>query len=461
MWRPAFFCVVLLVPAFGQEASRSDDSDNQQMQMPMPEKKAAGQQANSPEAKAHEGMQMPGMNHGMHMNQAGMYLMNMASGTSMNPQSWPMPMLMPRLGSWNLMLMGQAFIVDTQQAGPRGGDKLYSANAFMISAEHAVGNGSLMFQSMFSLEPATVTNRSYPLLFQTGETAYGRPLVDAQHPHNFFMGLGIQYARPLGENTMLQLYYAPVGDPALGPVAYPHRASAAELPEATLSHHWQDSTHIADNVATIAIKHAWFRLEASGFYGSEPGENRWIIEWGSMNSYSGRFSVFPSKNWMFQVSAGRLTRPERQEPGDVVRTTASLHYTRPMDFGNAWSTSLIWGRNHDTFTQHNLNSYLAETVYPISRKNFLTGRIEYVDKDELFADTPPLEEQLDRMAGSTFRIGAYTAGYTRDIAIFKDVETGIGANATAYTLPQAIKPYYGDRPWGINVYVRLRIKPTQ
>src|SRR6516165_9787492 len=69
-------------------------------------------------------MEMPGMNHGMQMNAAGMFLMNMASGTSMNPQSWPMPMLMPRLGSWNLMLMGQAFIVDTQQAGPRGGGQI-------------------------------------------------------------------------------------------------------------------------------------------------------------------------------------------------------------------------------------------------------------------------------------------------------------------------------------------------
>jgi hypothetical protein len=201
-------------------------------------------------------------------------------------------------------------------------------------------------------------------------------------------------------------------------------------------------------------------LEASGFYGREPGENRWIIEWGPMDSYSGRLSILPTKNWLFQVSAGRLAHPERQSAGDVVRTTASLHYTRPMDAGSAWSTSLIWGRNHDTLTQRNLNSYLAETVYPISRKNFLTGRVEYVDKDELFADTPSLEEQLDRTAGSTFRIGAYTAGYTRDIGTFKDVEAGIGANATVYTLPTAIQPYYGDRPWGINVYLRLRLKPS-
>ena len=393
------------------------------------------------------------------MNDAGMYLMNMASGTSMNPDSWSMPMLLSSPGSWSLMFMGQAFLVDTQQSGPRGGDKLYSPNAFMFSASHSVGGGSLLLQSMLSLEPLTITDRRYPLLFQTGETAYGRTLVDAQHPHNFLMSLGVHYARPVGNGAMLQFYYAPVGDPALGPVAYPHRASAAELPQATLGHHWQDSTHIAGNVATVAIKRAWFRLEASGFNGTEPGENRWRIPWGAMNSWSGRLSISPAGNWMVQVSAGRLTHPEQQQPGDVTRTTASLHYSRPAGTGNSWSTSLIWGRNHDTYTGHNLNSYLLESVYPFRHRNFLSGRIEYVDKDELFAGTPALEAQLDRTAGSTFRIGSYTAGYTRDIGTFKMIETGIGANASIYTLPAAIKPYYGDRPWGVSVFLRFRLKP--
>ncbi len=409
----------------------------------------------------HEDMKMPAMNHGMRMNEAGMYLMNMASGTSMNPQSWPMPMLMPRVGSWNLMFMGQAYVMDTQQSGPRGADKFYSPNWFMGSAEHRLGGGSIMFQNMLSLDPATVTDRSYPLLFQTGETAYGRPLVDRQHPHDFIMSVGVHYAHPVGGNTMLQIYYAPVGDPALGPVAFPHRASAAELPQAALGHHWQDSTHIANNVVTVALKRDWLRLEASGFYGSEPNENRWNIDWGPMNSYSGRLSILPTKNWMAQVSAGRLARPERQAEGDVVRTTASLHYTRPVSDGNAWSTSLIWGRNHDTFTQHNLNSYLLESVYPVSRRNFLTGRVELVNKDELFANNHTLEERLAREAGSAFRVGAYTMGYTRDIGTFKDIETGVGANVTAYSLPPAIKPYYGDHPWGVNLYVRFRLKPTE
>jgi hypothetical protein len=379
------------------------------------------------------------------MNEAGMYLMDLASGTSRNPASWAMPMLMKRAGSWELMFMAQAFVVDTQQSHPRGGDKLYSTNAFMFSAGHSLWGGSLLLQSMLSLEPATITNRSYPLLFQTGETAYGRPLVDAQHPHNFIMALGAQYAHQLGGGTMLELYYAPVGDPALGPVAFPHRASAAELPQAPIGHHWQDSTHIADDVATVAVQHAWLRVEASGFYGTEPDENRWHIDWGPMNSYSGRVSVAPAKNWILQASAGRLSHPERLEPGDVTRVTSSAQYSRPMDSGGAWSTSFIWGRNHNSFTQHNLNSYLAETVYPLSRRNFLTGRWELVDKDELSVT-------------GIFRIGAYTAGYTRDIGHLKHLETGIGANLTTYTLPDTLKPYYGDRPWGVNVFLRLRLR---
>src|SRR5947209_2754641 len=274
--------------------------------------------------------------------------------------------------------------MDTQQSGPRGGDKFYSSNWFMANAEHRLGqNGAVQMQLMLSLDPATVTDRRYPLLFQNGETAYARPLVDAQHPHDFVMGLSAQYAHSLNRDTMLQLYYAAVGDPALGPVAFPHRASAFELPQATLGHHWQDSSHIANNVATVAVRHKWLRVEASGFYGSEPNENRWNVDWGAMNSWSARISAAPTQNWMAQFSAGRLTRPERQEEGDVVRTTASLAYSLPLARGSSWSTSLIWGRNHQTATQHDLNSYLLETLYPASKRNFLTGRIQLVDKDEL------------------------------------------------------------------------------
>jgi len=408
----------------------------------------------------HDGMSMPGMNM-VDMNPAGMFLMNLSSGTAMNPPGWPMPMVMKPFGSWNAMFMAQGFLVDTQQSGPRGGDKFYSANWFMANAEHRVGkDGAFQVQLMLSLDPATMTDRRYPLLFQTGETAFGKPLADAQHPHDFIMALGLQYARTLSKNTTLELYFAPVGDPALGPVAYPHRASAMELPQAALSHHWQDSTHIANEVVTAGIAYKKVKLEASGFYGSEPNENRWNIDSGPMNSWSARLWYFPTRNWAAQVSVGRLTKPEESESGDQVRSTASLEYSRPIG-GGSWSSSFVWGRNHSTETKRDTNSYLVESVLPFGKKNFVTGRAELVDKDELFRGQPDLEARLDRAYGSTFRIGAYTIGYTRDIDIFRHVQTGVGANIETYSLPDAIKPYYGNHPIGGNLFVRFRLKPHE
>ena len=139
-----------------------------------------------------------------------------------------------------LMLHGLAYVSDMQQSGPRGGDKLFSTNWLMGMASRKIGSGTVMFRSMLSADPATVTKRRYPLLFQTGEEAFGRPIVDGQHPHDLFMELSAQYAHQFGESTSVGVYGAPVGDPALGPVAFPHRISAMELPQATLAHHLQD-----------------------------------------------------------------------------------------------------------------------------------------------------------------------------------------------------------------------------
>ena len=192
------------------------------------------------------------------------YLLSLGSGTSVNPASWAMPMVMQRAGSWNLMWMGQAFVVGTQQTGQRGGDKIYSANWGMLAATRNVGRGTFMVRSMVSLDPLTVTGRQYPLLFQAGETANGKPIVDGQHPHDLLMEVSVHYARPLGEKALINFYYAPVGDAALGPIAFPHRASAMELPQATLGHHWQDSTHIANNVVPAGLSYGKLCVGGAG-----------------------------------------------------------------------------------------------------------------------------------------------------------------------------------------------------
>jgi hypothetical protein len=401
---------------------------------------------------------MPGMNMGEPA--PAMPAEHAASGTSVNPRSSPMDMIHKRAGAWAFMFHGIAFLTEEQQTGPRGGDKFFAPNWFMGTAGHTMGRGTVEFRSMLSLDPATITERRYPLLFQTGETAFGKSIVDGQHPHDLFMELSARYTRPLTDATSMVLYFAPVGDPALGPVAFPHRVSATDLPQATLSHHLQDSTHIANEVLTAALVRRSFRIEASGFHGAEPNENRWNIDYGMIDSWSTRLTWTPGDNWAAQASVGRLTHPEAAEPGDIVRATASVTYNRPLAAGN-WASSLIWGRNHKTADQHNLNSYLAESVLQFRHHNYVTGRFELVDKDELFNDQPAIREHLDATAGSTFRIAAYTVGYTRDINLVPWLVTGIGGNFTVYRVPAAIQPYYGAHPAGFLFFLRARLKGAE
>jgi hypothetical protein len=406
---------------------------------------AQGDMGNMPGMAGMQGMaNMPGMQ----QNEAPME----ASGTSFNPASSPMEMAHFSAGGWSFMAHGLVFVVETQQTGPRGADKFFSANWFMGEASHPVGGGTFRVRSMLSLDPATITNGRYPELFQTGETWHGQPIVDGQHPHNLFMELALEYAHPLGAKTKLTLYAAPVGDPALGPVAYPHRVSAAELPQATLAHHLQDSTHISYDVVTAGITRGIFGLEASGFHGAEPGEDRWIITQGAIDSYSARFTMTPNANWTGQFSAGRLTHPEALEPGDQVRTTASVTYNRPYARGN-WASSVIWGRVHKTDGGANLNGYGVESVARFIGKNYVTGRIELVDKNELFLPGSVLY-------GDSFRVGAYTAGYTRDFYLIPRIATGLGANVTGYSMPEELHSYYGHRPAGVLVFIRFRLRES-
>src|ERR1022692_4336688 len=197
-----------------------------------------------------------------------------SSGTSAEPNSTPAPMLMTLKGSWMLMFHANLFVLDQQQSSPRGGDKFFSTNWFMPMAQRKFGPGVFTGRAMLSLEPATITNERYPLLFQQGETAFGVPIADGQHPHNFFMELAALYDVKLSDNALLSFYFAPMGDPAIGPTAYPHRASAFENPVAPLGHHQEDSTHIADDVVTVGLTYRIVRIEGSGFHGREPDENR-------------------------------------------------------------------------------------------------------------------------------------------------------------------------------------------
>jgi hypothetical protein len=376
------------------------------------------------------------------------------SGTTAEPNSTPTPMWTTMKGQWMVMFHADVFITDEQQSSSRGGDKFFSTNWFMPMAQRTLGPGVFTVRTMLSLEPATVTGRRYPLLFQQGETAFGLPIADGQHPHNFFMEAAALYDLKLGERSLLSFYAAPVGDPALGPTAYPHRSSASEDPVGTLGHHQEDSTHIAFDVATVGLTYSALRIEASGFHGREPDENRWTIHQDAIDSWSTRFTLQPAQNWSGQYSYGRLQSPEALFPTEnQERMTASIMYNRPLPKGN-WTSTLLWGRTRSLQDNSIFNSYLFESTVRL-RDNYVWTRVENAERsNELIIGENPLppgfrEEPIGQ-------VQAYTAGYDHDLHLLPHIASAIGGQFTAYSAPDALKPIYGSHPIGVAIFLRLR-----
>ena len=376
------------------------------------------------------------------------------SGTDAEPVSTPFEMLMTSKGSWTLMFHGEAFLIDEQQSGPRGRDKLFSTNWWMPMAQRKIGKGTLTIRAMLSFEPATVSGRFYPELFQQGETAFGRPIVDGQHPHDFFMELAALYDYKLAEHTLVSLYAAPMGDPAMGPPAYPHRASASQDPIAPLGHHLQDSTHIAADVITAGLTYRNFRGEASGFHGREPDESRWNINSGSIDSWSARVTANPGQNWSAQYSIAQIHSPESLAPHeDVRRMTASIQYNRPLGTGN-WASMFLWGRNQDISGGNVGNSYLLESTLRFFKKNYVWTRIENVDRtNELLLGDNPEPPGFNELYFT--RVQAYTAGYAREVGRIPHLSTELGGQFTWYGVPDVLKPAYGQHPVGAILFLRV------
>ena len=417
-------------------------------------------QTRTKQVPAEPKMDMPGMP-GMDMDMSQpvpdwMPSPEISSGTGWQPAAAEVPMWMKSVGAWEVMAHGAVFVDYNQQGGPRGEGKAESENWLMVMEQHTLGQGSILFREMFSAESLTSPHPGFPELFQTGETYHGQALVDYQHPHNVFSELAFDYTHPIKVpaevpikgKILWEFYGAAAGDPALGPVAYMHRVSAAELPMAPLSHHLQDSTHTSFGVITtgLIVERLHLKLEGSVFNGREPDEKRYTIQFAPLDSWSVRLSVAPSRNWTAQYSCGRLEHPEALEPGSQRRQTASVEYVRPFARGS-WATSLVWGRVHQVFDDHNLNGYLLETTVNFKLRNYAFSRMELVDKDELFPDDPLLP---------SYRIGAYTFGGAHDLIQSRFWQFALGADVTVYTKPATLDSAYGKNPVSFQIFLRLR-----
>ena len=374
-----------------------------------------------------------------------------SSGTAWQPASTPMHGVHWDCNDWMLMAHGQATLDFTQASGGRGDDKIFSTNMFMLMAQRPLGSGTLGLRSMFSLDPATVGKKGYPELFQTGETADGRtPLIDRQHPHDLFMELAATYSMPIDRCNSVFVYGGLPGEPALGPATFMHRFSGLDNPEAPITHHWLDSTHITYGVLTAGyIWNDVIKLDASLFTGREPDQHRWDIERPRLDSQSIRLTVNPVEDLSAQISYGRLNSPEQLEPDvDQNRTTASITYNWRCG-PDHYQTTMAWGRD-DNDPGKTLDAFLIESAANFHHTHTIFARAERVRKDELFAPASPL-------AGQAFWINKFSLGYIYDFPQSHHVQFGLGAMGSIHVIPDSLEGTYGANPTSFLLFARAKM----
>ncbi|PYO93241.1 MAG: hypothetical protein DMD58_00520 [Gemmatimonadetes bacterium] len=366
------------------------------------------------------------------------------SGTSWLPAVAPMRGFHFQASDWSVMVHGSVFGQFIQEFGPRGNYQLGSINWVMGDASRPLAGGAFHGRMMASAEYFTVTRAGYPQLLQVAQPYRGGTLTDRMHPHELFSEVAVMYDRPIGTGWRWSVYLAAVGEPALGPVAYLHRPSAANDPTVPLGHHTQDVTHESFGVATLGVFTRKVHLEASVFNGAHPNEVRTNFDYAGarFNSFAARVTVNPNERWSVAASAAYID-PREHEPLHRLELSA-LHVA------GGWSTSFVWAANVPTDTRRVLNTALIETNIELDARNAIFGRAEYV--------TRTAEElALVGSISSEIEVGSLSVGYVRRVGRVREVGAWLGARGHVDIVPEQLRLFYGSRtPAGVLVYLGVR-----
>ncbi len=429
-------------PAKKKAAAHAMPMDHSQMgNMPMPAQPAPTGEMNMPMAGqgGHE-MAMTGA------LGAGYPMERESSGTAWQPDTSGHMGLHVMSGDWMLMAHGVLNLVYDHQSGPRGDDKAFASGMLMGMARRPLGNGTLQFKAMLSPEPLMGPS-GYPLLLASGETANGRDrLIDRQHPHDFFMELSASVSQDIGRKSSAFLYAGLPGEPAFGPPAFMHREAIMDSPEAPISHHWLDSTHISFGVVTAGVVLDRVKLEVSRFNGREPDQHRWNIEAAPLNSTSVRVSWNPTAELALQGSWGHFVDPEQLEPGvNQKRLSASALYAKEIAPGWKLAGTLAWGRK--TARGHSDDAFAAEASVKHSGWTVF-GRGEMTQNREL----------TDTEGGPAYRVGKLSLGAIRDFQVADHLALGAGGLFAVNFVPNALAPAYGGHnPTGAMAFIQLKL----
>ncbi|MFL6728150.1 MAG: hypothetical protein ACJ8FS_16795 [Sphingomicrobium sp.] len=369
-----------------------------------------------------------------------------SSGTAWQPDTSEHMGLHAMSGDWSLMAHGVVNLVYDHQSGPRGDDKAFASGMLMGMAQHPLGNGTIQFKAMLSPDPL-MGKSGYPLLLASGETANGVDrLIDRQHPHDFFMELSASVSQTLGPKGSVFLYGGLPGEPAFGPPAFMHRESILDSPEAPISHHWLDSTHITFGVLTAGLVLDRVKVEVSRFNAREPDQHRRNIETGPLDSTSVRLSWNATRTLSLQGSWGHFVDPEQLEPGvDQKRWSASALWANEVAPGWKLAGTLAWGRK--SARGHDDDAYVVEASLKHGGWTAF-GRGEITENREL----------TDVEDGPAYQVGKASVGAVRDFKVAEHFSFGLGGLFAVNFVPDGLAPLYGGHnPTGAMGFVRLKL----
>ena len=373
-----------------------------------------------------------------------------ASGTAWQPEASPHDGLHLTQGPWMVMLHATLNGVYDRQNGRRGDDLTFASGMLMGMAQRDLGGGNILqLRGMLSPDPA-MGKRGYPLLLAAGETADGKTgLVDRQHPHDLFMELSASLSHRLSAADSVFLYAGLPGEPAFGPPAFMHRLSIQDSPEAPISHHWLDSTHITFGVVTAGYVHGNWKLEASRFRGREPDEHRNDIETPALDSTALRISFNPTANWSLQGSWADVKSPEQLAPDeDQTRLSVSAIHTIRFGGGGWWSTTAAWGRR--TAEGQDLDAWVLESAVKPDPAWTIFARAERVETDELTT--------VAGHHGPVFAVAKASIGAVRDWEVSSHLSFGLGGLYAIDRVPGGLKGAYGRNPSGGMLFARLKLR---
>lgn len=358
------------------------------------------------------------------------------SGTTPHPGASPWV----RSGSGGLTFFHafDAHVTYLSQTGPEEQENdVISTNWLAAGAKLDLGDRAFILgRGRVSLEPYTIDD-SYPQFFQyVPEDG----LVDRMRPHDLFSEAAVQFGFRPTNASLVSVYGALVGQPALGAAPAQLRPSGIDFAEAPFGYDIQETTHDSTKVITAGFATRFFTIEASTFHdGSTTGDHTELDTDGDLDSQSARLTITPSPRLAIQISRGQL--------GDVVErevTSASLTYG-----GSFAAVTALWtSRTHENEAiVADETAWGLEVALHASRNTFM-ARVEHVDRPSGF----PLTFDPSETEEATH----YTAGYVFDFVPNARYKIGAGVNVDYRTKTRELEEVYGHKPQGIYAFVRFR-----